>query len=91
MTTKTKIKTVVRFETNRGEMIFHYGRATPEALRYQLSPVLLVIRLAEQARLARLEAIDPATQLARLAELRERGFLSEEEFADAKRKLLDRM
>lgn len=87
LTTRTKIKTIVRITCDKAELFFHYDKDTPDNLRIVLSPILA--RLDKSPlREAPASADDALSGLERLAALHAQGHLSEEEFQLGKARLL---
>jgi hypothetical protein len=87
VTTRTQIRTVIRLSSDDDEMFFHYEGATPETLRVQLSAVLA--RIGTRPSQDSGSALDPVERLERLAALHSAGHLSDDEFRDAKARLLE--
>ena len=87
LTTRTKIKTIVRITCDDAELFFHYDKDTPENLRIALSPILARLdkRLLKEAPAS---ADDALSRLERLAALHAQGQLSDEEFKLGKTRLL---
>ena len=75
-TTKTSIDTFIEILTLSTEMFFHWDGSGPAALRMFLSPVFI--------RLRQLDLRTALEQMERLAALRARNMLTEEEFAQLK-------
>jgi Short C-terminal domain len=97
LSAKTNINTVIHIETATGELFFHTSAMSSDALRMQLSPAFTRLRLARgekadpEASIAKSSAAsstDVIDQLARLADLRDRGAITEEEFKKLKADLL---
>jgi hypothetical protein len=86
LTTRTKIKTIVRVEASSAELFFLQPRIEPEPLRIELSRALGAIR---EAQAQRRESASSQSQsrpgsvveeLSKLAEMLESGLLTREEF-----------
>lgn len=90
LTTKTRMETVLRLATTNGEVFLHYGSLPPDRLRIALSSFFgrLTRQLASAASSSDERSDDFAAQLERLADLRREGLLTEEEFANAKARVL---
>lgn len=88
MTTRTKLNTILGIQWREGEVVFHHDVQTPEALRLWLSPILGRLREQQTHAKANATGIDRVEQLERLVALFDRGVLTEDEFAAAKRGLL---
>jgi hypothetical protein len=93
VTTKVRVKTVVRIETAASEIFMLHAELAPDALRIQLSQPLGIIRAAQSARSA--DVSSPASgaaavveQLGRLAQMLDAGLLTREEFDRLKGDLL---
>jgi hypothetical protein len=95
LTTRTSIKTVVRIQGTGCELFLLHTRVTPEQLRIELSRPLGAMRSMRADGVA--EAIGhqvparsavPVEELAKLAEMLEKGLLTREEFELMKAKLL---
>lgn len=80
LTTRAKIHTMIEIITLRGEIFLHYGKMESTALRIYLSPVFACLR--------DLDVSWVTDQLERMAALRDRQILSEDEFARLKQRLL---
>jgi hypothetical protein len=82
LTTKTKIKTIVRIQATRYEFFMVCTSTLPEPLRISLSQALSTIRqaraTANQAEDGRAESL--VNQLAKLATMLENGLLIRDEF-----------
>jgi len=85
-TTKTTTNTFLRVSTNDSEALFHFNDQEPSALRLTLSHLFV----AADANKAYNAAIPTSIsdELIKLQSLKEAGVLSEEEFSNAKQKLL---
>ena len=94
MTTRTSIKTVVRIQGTGCELFLLHTKMTPEQLRIEMSRTLGVIRAAraeEAARPspeARTVSPSPVEELAKLADMLEKGLLTREEFDLMKAKII---
>lgn len=93
LTTRTSIDTVVCIQTSDAELFLHHGETTPDALRMRLSPVFTILRQCEVARSRAAFPDAPTThavdRLAKLAEMLDRGLITDEEFARMKADLLE--
>jgi hypothetical protein len=85
ITTKSEIRSVIRWEAQTMEAFFFTDTATPGDLRIQFSPVLSRIKRSAP-QLVRPD--DPLDRLERLAKLHQEGSLSDEEFSAMKRQLI---
>ena len=91
LTTRTGIETILHLQTPSAELFLYHGKVTPEALRRSLSPVFLRLRQnavpdePEQSESGDDHVVD---RLHKLADLLDRGMISDEEFATLKAKLL---
>lgn len=97
LTTRTSIKTVVRVQGTGCELFLLHTKVTPEQLRIQMSRPLGAIRSARAADEARgiqhegcAAPPSPVEELAKLADLLEKGLLTREEFDLMKANLLGR-
>lgn len=90
LTTRTKINTVICLQTRSSELFAHNNNETPDALRIRLSQVFNILRSQEQGQPPP-GSRDPIEQLERLAQLRDSGVLSEEEFQAARAPLARRL
>jgi hypothetical protein len=89
LTSRTSIQTVVRIRGTNCELFLLHTRATPDQLRMELSRALGVIRAARAAGgAAPARSASPVEELAKLADLLDRGLLTREEFDVMKAKLL---
>lgn len=94
LTTRTSIKTVVRIQGTSCELFLLNATLTPEQLRIAMSRPLGAIRsarapqAAEQIQHAPVTAPSPVQELAKLAEMLEKGLLTREEFDLMKARLL---
>jgi hypothetical protein len=88
LTTRTEMETVLRIRTSEGEAFFHYGSATPAALRITLSRFFgsVAANRGGSAVAAETSLVD---EFERLAALRREGMISDIEFLEAKQRLLD--
>jgi hypothetical protein len=87
-TSKSRMETVLQLEGSDAEAFFHYGRATPERLRIELSAVFGRVRKETEGPRQQAGEVGVADQLSKLADLRREGLLSPEEFGAAKRRIL---
>jgi len=89
ITTKTGIDTVLHLQTPDAELFLHHDEVPPEALRRALSPVFTKLRQAESAAPGMSGGGDHVIdRLHKLADLRDRGVVTEEEFSRLKADLL---
>lgn len=90
LTTKTSIDAVIYLQTRDAELFFHHSGTTPEALRWVLSPVFSKLRALQppSEHSAKTDGSVVADQLSKVADLHERGLLTDEEFASAKARIL---
>jgi hypothetical protein len=93
VTTKVRVKTVIRIQAVSCEMFMLHTDLTPDALRIRLSEPLGLIRASQSARFP--DAVGPAggsaavvEQLGRLAQMLEAGLLTRDEFDRLKSELL---
>jgi hypothetical protein len=94
LTTRSKIKTVICIQTATAELFLHNDAETPDALRIRLSPVFTKLRQQHAARSGSSGPTggsrdDLAGQIAKLADLHDRGALTDEQFEGAKARLLE--
>jgi hypothetical protein len=94
LTTRTRVATVICLQTRTAELFFHNGSEPPDVTRIRLSPVFSVLR-QQQSAPATPPILDANTtggsvvdQLAKLAELLDKGLITPEEFATLKSDLL---
>jgi hypothetical protein len=90
LTTRAKVDTVICLRTSSAELFVHHGTETPDALRMRLSQVFNILR-ARAAPLPKSQGPDQdhvVERLAKLADLLDRGVLTQDEFAALKSKLL---
>ena len=94
MTTRTSITTIMRIQGTGCELFLLDSRLTPDRLRIEMSRTLGVIRAAradEAARPspeARTVSPSPVEELAKLADMLEKGLLTREEFDLMKAKII---
>ena len=88
-TTKTSMETVLQIEAVDGEGFFHYGKTTPAGLRIQLSPVFGRLGREPELPAAAHASSGMADEIRKLADLRNEGLLTDEEFEIGKRRLLE--
>jgi hypothetical protein len=92
MTTRTSVKTVVRIQGTGCELFLLHTTLTPEQLRIEMSRPLGAIRVARATSRTQHEAPavspSPVEELARVADMLEKGLLTREEFDLMKAKLL---
>jgi hypothetical protein len=97
LTTRTSIRTVVRIQGTGCELFLLYTGATPDQLRIGMSRTLSIIRSALATEVAertqqgvRAVPSSPVEELAKLADMLEKGLLTREEFDLLKAKLIGR-
>jgi hypothetical protein len=91
LTTRTTVNTVICLQTGAAELFLHTEEATPDDLRMRLSALFTILRRKEEGRSlpgAQAGTADPIDRLAKLAELLEKGLITEEEFAKLKTEVL---
>ena len=95
MTTRTSVKTVMRIQGTGCELFLLHSGLTPEQLRIEMSRPLGAIRAARVTEaMARTQhgaptgSPSPVEELAKLADMLEKGLLTREEFDLMKAKLL---
>jgi hypothetical protein len=95
LTSRTSIKTVVRIQGTNCELFLLHAWATPDQLRMEMSHALGVIRKARSTGStavtqsgAPMRSASPVEELAKLADMLDRGLLTREEFDLMKAKLL---
>jgi Short C-terminal domain len=95
LTTRTSITTIVRIQGTGCELFLLHTRVTPEQVRIELSRPLGAIRSARAPDVAGViqhqasaRSPSPVEELAKLAEMLEKGLLTREEFDLMKAKLL---
>jgi hypothetical protein len=86
ITTKSEIRSIIRWEARSLEAFFFTDTATPGDLRIQFSPVLGRIK---QSTPSEVSSADPLDRLERLAKMHQDGSLTDEEFSTMKRRLID--
>lgn len=84
LTSRTDIKTVIRYQAADLEAFFFYSGATPEDLRVQMSKVLGLIKPPNTR-----PATSVVSELEKLVELHNSGALSDDEFAALKKKIVE--
>jgi hypothetical protein len=96
LTTRTSITTIVRIQGTGCELFLLHTRMTPEQLRIAMSHPLGAIRSARTAKVAgeiqhQVPAVSrsPVEELAKLADMLEKGLLTREEFDLMKGRLLN--
>ncbi len=97
LTTRTSIKTIVRIQGTRCELFLLHTKATPAQLRIELSRPLAAIRSAKVPPAAGMSQHpvtatppSPVEELAKLADMLEKGLLTREEFELMKAKVVGR-
>jgi Short C-terminal domain len=94
LSSRTSIKTIVRIQGTNCELFLLHTRLTPDRLRMELSHPLSVIRAARSPGPAAIQheapmkSASPVEELAKLADMLEKGLLTREEFDLMKAKLL---
>ena len=95
MTTRTSITTVVRIQATDCELFLLHTKLTPDRLRIDMSRTLSVIRAvrageatARPSSETRPVSPSPVEELAKLADMLEKGLLTREEFDLIKAKIL---
>jgi hypothetical protein len=93
ITRKTTINTGLAIASIRGELLLNHDRISRDELRRKLSPLFTRFNAAKRkaAEPAVAAADDPAAQLERLAELRDQGLLTAEEFEEARARQVRRL
>lgn len=94
LTTRTKIDTVICFQTPSAELFLHHKGETPDALRIRLSQVFNILRQERNATntggLAEKSTRDDVVaRLAKLEEMLSQGLLTRSEFDTLKRAVLN--
>jgi hypothetical protein len=89
LTTRTRVETLIGLQAGAHELIFLCTAIEPSALSLRLSRLRGLLRTTDSD--GRDSGDDPATQLSKLADLVERGFLEREEYETLKRRLLERL
>jgi hypothetical protein len=85
---RTRMETSITVETKGGDAVFHCARLEPDQVRTIVAP--LATRLRRRATSdGRGGRVDPTRDLVHLADLKERGLLTEQEFASAVAAALD--
>jgi hypothetical protein len=74
-----------------GELLLHHGQISQPNLRRMLSPLFARYHAARHAERSPLRSEDPVALLERLAALREKGVLSEEEYQAARAREVGRL
>ena len=89
LTTSTSISTVICLQTHTAELFLHSSSQTPDQLRWHLSPVFSILRQQTAAGVATQSSEgDVVDRLAKLADLLEKGLITDDEFAALKAGLL---
>jgi len=92
ISSRTKIETVIRISTSQGEVNLFTDQATPEQLDLEFAEPRRRIKLVQftgvRPEIEPKHAINIADELAKLADLRDKGVLTEPEFDQQKKKLL---
>ena len=95
---KTSITTLIVLKTTTSEVVFLNQRVTPEKLQLDLTPAFLRLRMAHAAA-AEAPALppasgvpaDPVVRLRELAALVKEGIITDQEFQDAKKRILQNL
>lgn len=87
LTSRTTIKTIIRYQAEALEAFFHCSSETPQELRVRLSKVLSLISPPRSSSYGG-GSPSVADELTKLAALRDSGVLTDEEFAVQKARLL---
>lgn len=90
LTRKTTINTLLRLGTERGEVILHHGALTPLQLRNTFSRIFTAYEAAKRSP-RHAPATDPISELERLAQLKDAGLITEEEFQTAREKYVRKL
>jgi hypothetical protein len=77
---RTGMDTSITIETTGGKAVFHCDRLDPDRARLLLTPVIERLQRRHRADAGR---VDPTRDLVALADLKERGLLTDQEFASA--------
>jgi hypothetical protein len=88
---KSSITTLIVLKTIDADLIFLHQLATPAQLQLDLTPAFLRLRVAHDRQNAQVVAparTDAVSQLKELAALKAAGVLTEEEFKEAKRRVI---
>lgn len=88
LTRRTRIETLWKMTTAVGEITLYTDGATPEDIERSLAPIRTASRKAKDQPVVNATPDDLVAKLTKLAEMRDSGILSEEEFAAAKAKIL---
>ena len=94
LTKRVKVESILVLGGPGWEAFFLHSHRTPVELRQHLSPVFVRLRDGNSAAptaslpTEATAGVDPVAQLERLAALHQQGVLTEQEFAEAKRKIL---
>lgn len=92
ITRTTSINTGLAIASSQGELLLNHGGISSGELRRQLSPLFTRFNAARQKTSGRVApANDPAAQLERLAELRDKGLLTATEFEAARARVVKRL
>jgi Short C-terminal domain len=95
LTRKTTINTGFAIASTRGELLLNHSFITPEELRRRLSPLFTRFNAAKHKnasdRVVIVPDSDPMTELERLAQLRDKGLLTSEEFEAARNRVVRRL
>jgi putative oligomerization/nucleic acid binding protein len=97
LTTRVKIKTVLRIEAAHAELFFLNTQVEPEALRIRLSPALGAIRQAKSAASEASSGEDrpqhksAAERLAEVTRLHDAGLLTDEEYQAKRAEIISQL
>ena len=86
ISTRSEVRSVIRWEARNMEAFFFTDTATPGDLRIQFSQV--VNRIKKSSPVSRDRSDDPLDRLERLAKLHSEGSLTDEEFTAMKRQMI---
>jgi hypothetical protein len=91
LTTTTRISTVLCLQTANAELFLHNAQATPDTLRMQLSAVFSILRQQQSPPpVSQDSPDDKLARLTQLAELLDKGLVTDDEFAGLKAEILAR-
>ncbi len=91
LTRKTTIDTGLAIATAQGELLLNHDGVPARELRRRLSPLFTRVNAARHRGGGERTIDDPASQLERLAQLREEGLLTDEEFEAARHHQVQRL
>ena len=90
-TTRTQINTVIGLTAMDSGLVLHTSALTPDALRLHLAPLigrLTAAKAADARHMSPPPPLDPQQRLARLEELKRTGGLTEEEYREARSRMI---